>query len=148
MDIFDARSGALRLRILLPQQFLTDIDGLHGSFLALDETGSRLFALTSSDGSPQNAAVTIVQLADVPLAVGTISPASGAAGGGTSLTIRGSGFQSGATVKLGGKPAAVVFKDASTLTVTTPALPSGPQQIIITNPDGETVSLDAAFVAN
>src|SRR6266852_3440783 len=52
IDILDAHSGALRLRIFLPQQFLTDVDGLHGSFLATDENGQRLFAITSSDGTP------------------------------------------------------------------------------------------------
>jgi hypothetical protein len=56
VDILDAHSGALRLRIFLPQQLMTDIDGLHGSFLATDENGQRLFAITSSDGTPQNAA--------------------------------------------------------------------------------------------
>jgi hypothetical protein len=30
----------------------------------------------------------------------------------------------------------------------TPALSAGPKQIILTNPDGESVSLDAAFSAN
>jgi len=30
----------------------------------------------------------------------------------------------------------------------TPALAAGPQQIIITNPDGEATALDAAFTAN
>jgi hypothetical protein len=148
VDIFDARSGVLRLRVFLPEQLLTDVDALHGSFLAVDETGARLFALTSSDGTAQNAAVTVVQLANVPLAIGTISPNAGSTAGGTALTIRGSGFQAGASAKLGGKPAAVVFKDGSTLTITTPALAGGPQQIIITNPDGESVQVDAAFVAN
>jgi hypothetical protein len=148
IDILDAHSGALRERILLAQQFLTDVDALHGSFLTIDETGSRLFALTSTDGTAQNAGVTIVQLASAPLGIGTVSPATGAAAGGVSLTVRGSGFQSGTTVQMGGKPAVVVVKDSSTLTVTTPALPSGPQQIVITNPDGETVSWDAAFTAN
>jgi hypothetical protein len=32
VDISDAHSGDLRLRVYLPQQFMTDIDGLHGSF--------------------------------------------------------------------------------------------------------------------
>jgi len=32
VDILDAHSGALRLRIVLPQQLMTDVDGLHGSF--------------------------------------------------------------------------------------------------------------------
>jgi IPT/TIG domain len=84
----------------------------------------------------------------VPLGIGTISPASGSVSGGTALTIRGSGFQTGATVAIGGKTANVTLRDVNTLTVTTPALAAGPQQIIITNPDGETAALDAAFTAN
>jgi len=148
IDILDAHSGALRLRVLLAQQFLTDVDALHGSFLAVDETGARLFALTSTDGTPQNAGLTVVQLASVPLAIGTLTPASGPAAGGTSVTLRGSGFQPGITAKLGGKPAAVAFKDANTLALTTPATSSGAQQLTLTNPDGETVSLDAAFQSN
>ena len=67
VDILDAHSGAIRWRLFLPQQFMTDVDGLHGSFLATDENGQRLFAITSSDGSAQNAALTIIQLAAVPL---------------------------------------------------------------------------------
>jgi hypothetical protein len=38
VDILDAHSGALRLRLFLPQQFMTDVDALHGSFLTTDET--------------------------------------------------------------------------------------------------------------
>jgi hypothetical protein len=148
IDILDAHSGALRLRIFLPQQFMTDVDGLHGSFLATDETGQRLFALTSSDGTPQNAALTVVQLAAVPLAIGAVTPSTVAAAGGATLTIRGSGFQAATTLSINGKAATVTFKDASTLLFVTPALTPGAQQITLTNPDGETVSLDAALIAN
>jgi len=148
IDILDAHSGALRLRIFLPQQFMTDIDGLHGSFLATDETGQRLFALTSSDGTPQNAALTVVQLAAVPLAIGAITPSTVAATGGATLTLRGSGFQNATTLSINGKAATVTFKDASTLLIVTPTLTPGPQQLTLTNPDGETISLDAALIAN
>jgi len=148
VDIIDAHSGRLRLRMFLPQQFMTDIDGLHGGFLATDENGQRLFAITSTDGTPQNGGVTVVQLANVPLGIGTLTPTAGTAAGGTTLTIRGSGFQSGATVSLGGKAAAVTFKDMNTLMVVTPALTTRAQRLAITNPDGESVALDAAFVAN
>lgn len=148
IDILDAHSGALRLRIFLPQQIMTDIDGLHGSFLATDENGQRLFAITSSDGTPQNAALTIVQLAAVPLGIGTIQPSTVSAAGGTALTVRGSGFVNGISVSFSGRPATVTFKDANTLSVTTPALAPGPQQITLTNPDGESVSLDAAITAS
>jgi hypothetical protein len=55
VGISDARSGELRMRIILPQQLMTDVDALHGDFLTIDENGQRLFAITSLDGSPQNA---------------------------------------------------------------------------------------------
>ena len=148
VDILDAHSDLLRLRILLPQQFMTDVDGLHGSFLITDENGQRLFAITSKDGTAQNAGVTVIALASVPLGIGTLTPANGSAAGGAIVTIRGSGFQSGTTVTIGAKLATVTFKDMNTLTVVTPALVAGPQRVIITNPDGETISWDAAFHAN
>jgi IPT/TIG domain len=97
---------------------------------------------------PQNAALTIVQLAAVPLGIGAITPPAVAATGGATLTIRGSGFQSATTLTVNGKAASATFKDANTLLVVTPSLTPGSQQIIIANPDGETVSLDAAFIAN
>ena len=143
VDIIDARSGQLRLRLFLPEPFAmlsADSDALHASFLAIDETGQRLFALTASG-------LTVVQLAAVPLGIGSVAPASGAASGGTLVTIRGSGFQSGITLTIGGKQAAVTFKDVNTLTFTTPALSAGPQQIVLTNPNGESYSLDASFLA-
>jgi len=148
VDILDAHTGALRLRILLPQQFMTDADGLHGSFLAIDENGQRLFAITSTDGTAQNAGVTVVTLAKVPLGIGTLIPANGAAAGGTQITIRGSGFQNGVTVTIGGKTATVTFKDMNTLSILTPVLSTGAQRVSVTNPDGETIFLDAAFIAN
>lgn len=148
IDILDAHSGVLRLRIFLPQQFMTDVDGLHGSFLALDENGQRLFAITSTDGSGQNAGITVLQLASVPLGIGTLTPSRGLAAGGTQILLRGSGFQNGTAVSIGGKSAAVTFQDMNTLLITTPAVSSGAQRLIVTNPDGESVSLDAAFVAN
>jgi IPT/TIG domain len=143
VDIRDAHSGRLRLRVYLPEPFAmlsTDVDGLHGTFLSVDENGQRLFALTTSG-------LSVLQLSSVPLGIGTVTPVAGPSAGGTSLTIRGSGIQSGTTATLGGKTLAAVFKDKNTLTFTTPALTTGAQQLVLTNPDGESVSLDAAFVA-
>jgi hypothetical protein len=144
VDIIDTHTGRLRLRVTLPEPLSalsTDVDSLHGSFLTIDEAGREIFALTTSG-------LTVLQLADVPLSIGTISPASGPANGGTTLTLRGSGFQSGVSVMLGGKPAATTFIDINTLTLITPTLPSGPQQIVIANQTGDSYSLDAAFTAN
>ncbi len=141
IDIRDAHSGVLRLRVYLPEPFAmlnTDVDGLHGGFLTVDENGQRLFAIT-------NSGLTVVQLANVPLGIGTLSPSSGPSLGGTVVTIRGSGFQNGMKATLGGKSATLAFQDVNTAILTTPALSTGAQQLVLTNPDGESVSLDAAF---
>jgi hypothetical protein len=127
---------------------LTDVDALHGDFLTIDENGQRLFAITSLDGSPQNAALTIVQLASVPLGIGSVSSPTISAAGGTQLTIRGSGFQSEIRLAIGGKPATATLVDMNTLIVISPAVPVGPQQLTLTNATGGTVSLDAAVIAN
>jgi hypothetical protein len=144
VDIFDAHSGQLKWRVVLPEPLATrsdDVDALHAEFLALDETGQRFFAITKSG-------MTVVQLAALPLAIGTVSVNSIAASGGTVATIRGSGFVSGITASVGGKNAAVTFLDPSTITITTPAVSAGPHRLTLTNPNGETTSLDAAFIAN
>jgi hypothetical protein len=117
-------------------------------FLTIDENGQRLFAITTLDGTPQKASLTVVQLAAVPLAIGSLSASTVPEAGGASITIRGSGFQSGIKVTIGGKSAAANFVDMNTITATAPALTAGPQQIILTNTSGETISLDAALTAN
>ena len=134
--------------VFFPQQFLTDVDGFHGSFLAVDENGQRLFATTSSDGSAQNASVTGLQLANVPLGIGAFSVKSRTAAGGTTLKPRGSGFQAATAITIGGKAVPVTCKDMNTRSFVTPALTAGPHQLILTNPDGESVALDAAITPN
>lgn len=143
IDIRDAHNGQLRMRLYLPEPFAmlsTDVDGLHGGFLTVDENGQSLFAVTTSG-------LTVVQLAAVPLGIGTLSPAQASAAGGTSVTLRGSGFQTGATLTIGGKAVNVTVKDMNTLTFTTPAMNAGAQRVVVTNPDGEKAALDAAFFA-
>lgn len=134
VDIRDAHNGKLRLRVYLPEPLAMlspDTDGLHGNFLTTDEFGQRLFAITTSG-------LTVVQLAIIVLYIGALAPSSGPTAGGASATIRGSGFQSAIRATL-------AFTDMNTLTLTTPALSSGAQQLVLTNPDGESVYLDAAF---
>jgi hypothetical protein len=144
VDILDSHTGQLRLRVLLPEPLSAtsaDTNGLQAQFIVVDETGQRIFALTVSG-------LTIVQLVNVPLGIGTLFPAAGSAAGGTVVTVRGSGFQPATTVTLGGKSVTTTFKDANTLLLTAPPLPPGLQPLVLSNPDGETVSLAAAFVAN
>jgi hypothetical protein len=142
VDILNAHTGVLKLRVYLPEPLATEVDGLHGSFLTTDEDGKKLFAVTTSG-------LTVVELASVPVGIGTVSPVSGPAAGGALLTIRGSGFQTGVRVTVGGAQAAsVTLVDANTLRVTTPATSAGPKRIVVTNPDGESDALDATFTAN
>jgi hypothetical protein len=46
----------------------------------------------------------------------------GSSAGGTTVSLRGSGFVAGIKATLGGKPTSVTLKDMSTLILTTPAL--------------------------
>src|SRR2546425_12573240 len=98
---------------MLPEALQTDVDGLHGSFLTTDETGGRLFAVTASG-------LTIVQLASVPLGIGSITPAQTPATGGTQITIPRSGLHSSTNVTTGGASGAGKVVDSRTLDKTPP----------------------------
>lgn len=72
----------------------------------------------------------------VPPTVTAISPTTGPVTGGTTVTITGSGFVNGATVTLGGVPAAnVVFGSSTSLTASTPARGPGTVNVVVTNPN-------------
>jgi hypothetical protein len=136
VDITDTNHGTWLGRVLLSEQ----VGPLGQGVMDYDETGERLFLLT-------NKGLTVVQFTTPPLSIGYLNPTTGPTTGGTSVTIRGSGFQSGTTVTIGGVTASTTFIDASTLQVTTPALPAGGARVIVSNPGGATYSLDAAFQA-
>ncbi len=133
VDVLDAQRGHLVRRIALPVQPAMTLDAM-----AVDETGTRLFLITSGG-------LTLLTLPELPLSVGTILPNQGAAAGGTAVVIRGSGFQSGATVTFASQTANTTFVDGNTLKVTVPALPVGPAQVKVTNPDGTSYTVDAGF---
>ena len=103
-----------------------------------DEPGNRLFLIT-------NRGLTIVNLANPPLSIGYLSPAAGSASGGTTIKIRGSGFQPGATVTIGGVTVPGTFVDSSTLQVSTPSGSTGGARVSVQNPDGTSYFLDAGF---
>ena len=75
--------------------------------------------------------------------VSSISPNSGTANGGTTVTITGTGFLSGATVSLGGTAATGVTVVSSTsITATTPAHAAGAVNVVVTNTDGQSGTLN------
>lgn len=71
--------------------------------------------------------------------VSSVSPVSGPAIGGTSITITGTDFVSGATISVGGAAcASVAFVSSTSLTCTTPTQSAGPKDIVVTNPDTQS----------
>jgi PKD repeat protein len=74
--------------------------------------------------------------------VSSISPNSGPALGGTAVTITGTGFASGASVRFGGVAATNVNVASSTsITATTPAQAQATVNVVVTNSDGQSGTL-------
>jgi hypothetical protein len=134
VDIFDVHTGRLLWHIVLPVSIAAN-----SGALALDETGTKMF-LTTTTG------IAIAQLNSAPLSIGHVSPVTGPPG--TAITLRGSGFQNGATVMFGAAPAATTFIDASNLSAAVPTLAPGVIRITVKNPDGSQYSIDGAYTVN
>ncbi|MBI1884645.1 MAG: carboxypeptidase regulatory-like domain-containing protein, partial [Chlamydiae bacterium] len=81
-------------------------------------------------------------LSETPPSLTGVSPNSGSQLGGTALTLSGSGFRSGATVKVGNASATnVVVSSLSTLTCDAPSHEIGAVDVTVTNPDGGSDTL-------
>ncbi len=87
-----------------------------------------------------------VTASDPPPVVTSVEPADGPAAGSTKVTIRGSGFATGATVAFGGTPAAVVgvLTDQS-IVASTPPHASGVVDVQVTNPDEQSSTLVGGY---
>ena len=103
---------------------------------ALDDTGSEPIA--------------VIEPVVIPTpTVSAVSPTSGPAGGGTGLTLTGSGFISSTTVTVGGSPCTnVQFVSASSLTCISPAHSVGIVDIIVSNSSTLSATLSAGFTYN
>ena len=80
-----------------------------------------------------------------PPFVSAVSPIRGSTGGGTTVTIAGSAFQSAATVTLGNERQTAYVLNSTTILVTTAARAAGTVEIIVTNPDGQVGMLSGAY---
>jgi len=134
VDVFDVHTGRLALHVVLPDP-ITPV----ANAMVLDETGTKMFLISSTG-------VTVAELYQAPLSLATVSPAIGPSG--TNVTLRGSGFQSGATVTFGTSQVTATFVDSNTLQAIVPSLESGPVRITVTNPDGQQYNFDDAFAVN
>ena len=83
--------------------------------------------------------------AAAPPTITAVSPTTGSTGGGTTVTITGSGFQSGATVTLGdeGRPATV--GSSTSIQLTTAANDARRVDVAVTNPGGQVARLSGAY---
>jgi acid phosphatase len=75
-----------------------------------------------------------------------VSPSSGPVAGGTAVTISGTGFASGATVTFGGTSASATVVGSTRINAVAPAHSSGPVNVVVTNPGGQSGTLNGGFV--
>ncbi|MFY9558131.1 MAG: IPT/TIG domain-containing protein, partial [Blastocatellia bacterium] len=81
-----------------------------------------------------------------PPTITSISPTSGSTAGGTSVTITGTNFVTGATVTLGGSPATNVnVTNSTSMTAVAPAHAAGTVSVTVTNPDAQSGTLTNGF---
>lgn len=81
-----------------------------------------------------------------PPTVSSVCPGSGSTEGGTTVTIQGTGFMSGATVQFGGALATgVVVSSSTSITAIVPAHAEGTVNVVVTNPDSQSGTLTSGF---
>jgi hypothetical protein len=106
------------------------------------EVGARISATaTDPDGNTSEFS---------PRLIFSMFPGSGQAAGGSSVTISGMMFEDGATLTIGGLPAANVDVLGPTqITATTPALPAGSlNSVVVNNPSGTSGTLPNGWIAD
>jgi hypothetical protein len=131
VDIVDVQHGIPAMRFGLTETVTNTV-----APMAIDGSGQHIFLIT-------NAGLTVVDLGSAPLSIGHMSQT--AASPGTQITIRGSGFETGITTTLGGVSAATAFTDSETITITIPTTNSGLEDLVLSNPDGTTYTLQNAI---
>ena len=120
------------------------ISPLAGQDVGLKAGAAGLRAPVSvADGG--DAALSGLDGASGPLRIDRIEPAVVATGGGVLVTVHGAGFVDGAGVAIDGAESAWAFLGPGRLVVLTPPHSPGMADVVVTNPDGESVSLPGAL---
>lgn len=132
IDIVDVQHGTPALRLALTET-VTNVS----TPMAIDAGGQNIFLIT-------NKGLTVVDLGNSPLSIGHFSQSSSAPG--TQIEVRGSGFEPGITATVNGVNAPVTYNDAETLTLTVPSTTSGPQDLVLSNPDGISYTLQNGII--
>lgn len=131
VDIVDVQQGMTKLRFSLSETVSNTV-----APLAVDGSGQRIFLITDKG-------LTVVDLGAAPLSIGHLSVTGASVG--AQVTVRGSGFESGISASVGGTLALATWTDANTLTFTVPAVSKGLQDLLLTNPDGTSYTLNSAL---
>ena len=115
--------------------WLNDNNQVHHSVVAYNTAGQ-----TSTPSS--QVSYTVPSTPTTSPTLTSVSPASGPTTGGTTITLTGTNFVSGATVRVGGAAATnVAFSSSTRLTARTPAGTAGAKDVVVTNPTHYAVAL-------
>jgi hypothetical protein len=96
------------------------------------------YSITITNSDTQNATLNNAYTYNPLPTVTSVSPTNGRLSGGTSITVTGTGFLTGATATVRGVACtSPVVTGPSTLTCLTPANAVGTANIVVTNPDGQ-----------
>lgn len=109
--------------------------------------GVRAVSMTATDarGASSTVAVTVTAGDSIP-AIDAVSPASGPTAGGTTITISGSRFTSGARVMVGGAAArSVKVVDSTTIVAETPSSEAAIVDVTVVSADGAATRAEGAF---
>jgi hypothetical protein len=121
VDIYDVHAGDLALHVALPDPIPLDTNAM-----ALDETGTKMFLISSTG-------ITIAQLYQAPLSL-TVVPFT-------------KPLPRTMIAAFGTAHVAATFVDSNTLQAVVPSLPAGPVALTVQNPNGQQYTLDDAFTA-
>lgn len=128
VDVIDVQHGTLRLRFSLTETIPNVTTPI-----AVDSGGQYIYLVT-------NKGLTIVNLGQALLSIGSVNPLS--ASPGTLVAVRGSGFAASVSATVGGHAATVSFVDQNTLTLTVPSVAPGPSDVVLSNSNGTTYTLE------
>ncbi|MBI3652031.1 MAG: IPT/TIG domain-containing protein [Acidobacteria bacterium] len=105
--------------------------------------------LNSAPGALKNDTTILAKTGAPPApapTVSAVSPNSDVSTGGTSVTISGTNFGTGASVTFGGTAASNInVANSTTITATTPAHAAGVVNVVVTNPDNQSATLTNGF---
>jgi hypothetical protein len=126
-------------------------DGAFAATFVADVTAGDVLTATATDAFGDTSELSdALAAADSTVQVASLSPTSGPASGGTSVTLTGAGFQNDATVAFGATPAASATVNGPTEILTTsPALePGSVSPVVVTNGDLTAGGIADGFFAD